>query len=1022
MRNNTKNFKKLRKFALGISLASLLFGSSAELHAQTITTSLATGTGTTTNLPIFGNYGFNYSQSIYLVSDMNPTALGAPTLITKIRYFYVSGNLSSSTNWTIFMGNTSQADFNSTTNWIPFANMSPVFTGDLSAPSGNSWLEITLDTPFLYDGTSNLVVAVDENTPGFSNVTWRSHTTGANRSMLYRSDSVNPDPANPPTASSRFGNVPQTQFVHAPTVDCSSSPVVTNTLVNDSEICAGETVNFSFSGLPFNAGFTYQWQFNTTGTWTGIAGATDPTYSASLTETQNVRAVVTCSISNESTPGNEITVTVNANPVVTVDVTEIAFCAGTSVDIEASGAATYSWAPSVGLTATNTALVTANPSAITTYTVTGTNAAGCTATATSKIIPLTSISKEATFSLGENCEPGSPIAITATITPATISGGSSWEYRFLGNDGTTVLQDWNVSNVYNFIPTMDSVYSYFYQVRSNNCADYIDSSKVQIQVGFGADVAVTDYNCLNLGGIVNIINAFGQTETSVVYANPFDDVANTTDVVFTGSAGIVNGKAILTPSATSQNGTMSINLPNFQAGFNNSMTVKFKLTADQPINSFGTGGADGISYSFADDALATGVGPAHNGRGSKLRLSFDAAGNSPNLTGIYLVYGYNAAAAIAPGNATTLAFSPNTSLWKTQEDVPIELTINALGQVTVVVNGVIVFQNIQLPLSYLTEDVSNWKHFFGATTGGDAMRQGISDFEITTGALSFALAPTGLLPIDWQFGTQFADLLPGLYDVWIAKNETSDCGKMIETIEISNVNPIVDLGENTTICAGESITLDAGNIGSSYVWSNSNVVTQTLNVTQAGIYVAYVTNPLGCVGVGSIQVNVTELPTATVIYAQGNFPTVFFSVINSQNVATYSWNFGDGATVANAPGSVSHTYEEDGTYTVTATISNACGSETLTQTVTIENTTSLVTNTIEGLKMYPNPTSNDFTVEIDNSKSASIEIYTVQGAWVESIPAFNGKTLVSASTWTKGIYFVHVISEGKTSINKLIVQ
>lgn len=1022
MRNNTKNFKKLRKFAMGISLASLLFGSSAELQAQTVTTSLATGTGTTTSLPILGNYGFNYSQSIYLVSDMNPTAVGAPTLITKIRYFYVSGNLASSTNWTIFMGNTTQADFNSTTNWIPLANMSQVFTGDLTAPAGNNWLEITLDTPFLYDGTSNLVVAVDENTPGFSNVTWRSHTTGANRSMLYRSDSVNPDPASPPTATSRFGNVAQTQFEHAPTIACSGSPAVTTTLVNDDEICVGETVNFSFSGLPFNSGFTYQWQFNTTGTWTDIAGATEPTYSASLTETQNVRAVVTCSVSNESTPGNEITVTVNANPVVAVDVIETAFCAGTSVDIEASGAATYSWAPSAGLATTNTAVVSANPSVTTTYTVTGTNAAGCTATATSKIIPLTAISKEATFSPGENCEPGSPIAVTATVTPATISGGSSWEYRFLGNDGTTVLQDWNVSNVYNFIPTMDSVYSYFYQVRSNNCADYIDSSKIQIPVGFGADVAVTDYNCLNLGGIVNINNAFGQTETTVVYANPFDDVANTANVVFTGSAGIVNDKAILTPSATGQTGTMSIDLPNFQAGFNNSMTVKFKLTADQPINTFGTGGADGISYSFADDALATGVGPAHNGRGSKLRLSFDAAGNSPNQPGIYLVYGYNAAAPIAPANATTLAYSPNVSLWKIQEDVPVELTINALGQATVLVNNEVVFQNIQLPPSYLTEDVSNWKHFFGAVTGGDAMRQGISDFEITTGALNFALTPTTVAPTAWQFGTEFTDLLPGTYDVWLAKNETSSCAKLIETIEILNTNPLVNLGNDTTICAGESITLDAQNVGSSYVWSNSNVVTQTLTVNQSGTVVAYVTDALGCVGVGSIDIEVTELPTATSIYAQGNYPTVFFSVINAENVSAYAWNFGDGSTVANAPGSVSHTYEEDGTYTVTATISNACGSETLTQTVTIENTASLATNTIEGLKMYPNPTSNDFTVEIDNSKSASIEIYTVQGAWVESIPDFNGKTSVSASTWTKGIYFVHVTSEGKTSINKLIVQ
>ncbi|MCH5684344.1 hypothetical protein LWM68_08730 [Niabella sp. W65] len=35
----------------------------------------------------------------------------------------------------------------------------------INASQANSWLELTLDTPFHWNGTGNIVVAVDENAP-----------------------------------------------------------------------------------------------------------------------------------------------------------------------------------------------------------------------------------------------------------------------------------------------------------------------------------------------------------------------------------------------------------------------------------------------------------------------------------------------------------------------------------------------------------------------------------------------------------------------------------------------------------------------------------------------------------------------------------------------------------------------------------------------------------------------------------------------------------------------------------------
>jgi gliding motility-associated-like protein len=72
------------------------------------------------------------------------------------------------------------------------------------------------------------------------------------------------------------------------------------------------------------------------------------------------------------------TVQVNVFPKPQVKVTpsSATICKGGSVRLTASGASTYNWHPSVGLSPTNTSIVTAFPSTTTTYTVIGTDVNG----------------------------------------------------------------------------------------------------------------------------------------------------------------------------------------------------------------------------------------------------------------------------------------------------------------------------------------------------------------------------------------------------------------------------------------------------------------------------------------------------------------------------------------------------------------------------------------------------------------------------------------------------------------------
>src|SRR5690606_41555627 len=70
--------------------------------------------------------------------------------------------------------------------------------------------------------------------------------------------------------------------------------------------------------------------------------------------------------------------------------------------------------------------------------------------------------------------------------------------------------------------------------------------------------------------------------------------------------------------------------------------------------------------------------------------------------------------------------------------------------------------------------------------------------------------------------------------------------------------PVVTLGNDTAICVGSSLTLDAGNAGAAYLWS-TNATTQTIAVATAGTYSVTVTDGF-CSASDTIVVSTNPLP------------------------------------------------------------------------------------------------------------------------------------------------------------------
>lgn len=137
--------------------------------------------------------------------------------------------------------------------------------------------------------------------------------------------------------------------------------------------------------------------------------------------------------------------------------------------------------------------------------------------------------------------------------------------------------------------------------------------------------------------------------------------------------------------------------------------------------------------------------------------------------------------------------------------------------------------------------------------------------------------------------------------------------------------------------------------------------------TAAGTYnvTLTVTGPGGSDGEtknGYITVNPCTPPTAGFVGSptSGNYPLNVNFTNQSTGAASYSWTFGDGGTSTSA--NPSHTYTSAGTYTVTLTAINTCGSDQMVRTNYITITTPPCDPPVANFS--GSPTSGDYPLNV----------------------------------------------------------
>ena len=254
----------------------------------------------------------------------------------------------------------------------------------------------------------------------------------------------------------------------------------------------------------------------------------------------------------------------------------------------------------------------------------------------------------------------------------------------------------------------------------------------------------------------------------------------------------------------------------------------------------------------------------------------------------------------------------------------------------------------------------------------------------SSGTLTWYNSATGGTPL----GTGSSFTTPVLTTVgpdtfWVA-GVSGGCNSPYIPVIVNVAGSVsVNLGADTTVC-GNAFTLDAGNAGSTYLWS-TGAGSQQLAVTQSGNYSVTVLTPLGCIGNDNIVVTLNTPPS----YTLGNDTSSCSSNVvldAGSGYVSYAWS--TGGTNQN------ETISSNDTVAVTVVDANGC----------------VLTDTIE-VTLSPAPSVNLGPDIVQCGGTATLDAGNPGSLYFWSNSTSSQTTTVS----TSGIYAVNVLTQAGCS-------
>ena len=293
----------------------------------------------------------------------------------------------------------------------------------------------------------------------------------------------------------------------------------------------------------------------------------------------------------------------------------------------------------------------------------------------------------------------------------------------------------------------------------------------------------------------------------------------------------------------------------------------------------------------------------------------------------------------------------------------------------------------------------------------------------TTTTLS---AGTAVGSFNWSNGETTSDITVGTAGTYVLQM-TDEFGCNMSDTTVVTVSPEVNLPDTLAICDGSVEFLDA-QISGNYAWNNGTT-SQTIAVQNSGTYAVTVTDQFACVSEDSTIAIVTPIPTAVIADSISFLTVAFDATISDYN--NLVWDFGDG-TFSNDEDPIHVFPWPGGTFTVTLTINNECGTFTIENEVTVdtENSTGL-NDLISGeseMVVYPNPSNGEFTLGYNAAEHGdlNIEIMNIQGQIVYSNiqNAVNGLNQYSINLdgLAGGVYMIKTTLNNEVKVSRITLR
>ena len=766
--------------------------------------------------------------------------------------------------------------------------------------------------------------------------------------------------------------------------------MVASTVVDSNASCSGlSDGGATASGSGGTMPYTYAW--SNSATTASITGVVAGTYSVTVTD------------ANGCTDSASTTITEPASIVASTVIDSNVSCNGFSDGgATASGSGgtmpyTYSWSNSA-TTASITGVIAG------TYSVTVTDANGCTDSASTTITEPTILIASSVVDSNVTCNGFSDGGATASAT------GGTGAYTYLwSNSATTASITGAVSGTYSVTVT-----------DANGCTSTSSSTITEPTLLVAATVVDSNTTCNGFsdGGVT--ASATGGTGA---YTYAWSNTATTTSIT-----GVVAGTYTVT--VTDNNGCTSTSSATITEPA--LMVASAAVDSNVSCNGFSDGGATAsgaggtMPYTYAWSNAATTASIAGVVAGTYSVTVTDANGCTDSASTTISEPAIVVASSVVDSNVTCNGFSnggatasgsggtmPYTYLWSNSATTA-SITGVVAGTYSVTVtdaNGC-----TDSASSTITEPTTV---VVSSVVDSNVTCNGFSD----GGATVSATGGTGAYTYAWSNSATTASItgvVAGTYTVTVT--DANGCTST-SIATITEPTPVVasTVVDSNVSCngfsdGGATASATGGTGAYTYAWSNS-ATTASITGVVAGTYSVTVTDANGCTD--SASINVTE-PVSLVASASvdnnvscNGFSDGGATASGTGGTMPYTYSWSNAATTASITGVVT------GTYSVTITDANGC---TDSASTTITEPTTLIASTVVDSNVTCNGFSNGgatasasggttpYSYSWSNSATASSITGISVGTYTVTVTDANGCTSTSSSTITEPTALVPVVA------------